>query len=105
MVPGSRANSGDVAPGSVQPPKATPSDRVRAFVAVATRSTPSRSYPPSAAAPAILNTTTSPATPRRRDHSAGGALAMSSVTRRMRVSIPSARSVSAAAPKLRTSPA
>ncbi len=43
MRPSGTENSGSSAPGSLQPVKATPIERVRAFASRATRSVPSRS--------------------------------------------------------------
>ncbi len=112
MVPSLTLNSGSLAPGSVQPAKAAPKVRVMALARRATRATESRSSPRSAAAPAVLKTKKSPATPRRSlDGSTGapstgaGPLATSSVTRTVRVSTPSAARRRAASPKCMTSPA
>ena len=80
ILPSGTVNSGSSAPGSVQPSNATPNVRVAAFAASATRITPGRSSPSSAAALAHLKTVKSPAMPRLFDSSPFGALAMSSVT-------------------------
>ena len=61
--PAGTLNSGSLAPGSVHPANATPNETVRALASSASRSTASRSKPASAAAPAILKTKMSPATP------------------------------------------
>jgi len=105
IFPVGTVNSGRSAPGSVQPLNATPSVRVLALASRVTRSTAPRSYPWSAAAPAILKTTKSPAMPRRLWISSRGALAMSSVTKTTRVSVPSALSRCCAWVKFMTSPA
>ena len=88
--PSGTVNSGSAAPGSVQPVKATPNDRVRSLARRATRSTSSREQPSSAAAQATLKTVRSPAMPRRFCTSSGVALQMSSVTSTVRQSMPSA---------------
>ncbi len=104
-VPGSRLNRAWSWPGSVHPSKATPNDCVRWLPRAARRFTSARSAPSSAAAPASLKTTRSPATPRRSWARSAGAEATSSVTSRIETSVPWARRRLAAAPKLSTSPA
>ena len=105
MRPSGTSNSLSASPGSVQPSKATPKERVRAFAWRPIASTWSMPCPASAAAPMILNTRRSPATPRRVAAASGPALATSSVVVTMRASIPSWRRRSAAIPKFRLSPA
>ena len=105
MRPLGTSNKGWLAPGRVQPLKATPRLRVRPLALRASRSTSSRGSPASAAAPATLYTTKPPAMPRRSSGWSMGALAMSSVTVTMRTSIPWRRSLSAPSVKCNTSPA
>ncbi len=89
----------------VQPVNATPKERVRSLARSAISSTESKVWPASAAAAATLKTVRSPAMPRRLCRSANGAEEMSSVTAMLRQSMPSARSLSWAWVKWRTSPA
>ena len=105
MRPSGTVNSGSSAPGSVQPVKATPNDRVRSFASRATRGdavevvallgrggrgAEDREIAGDAAALVLL---------------VGRALETSSVTVTVSHAMPSARSCSCAASKFRTSPA
>lgn len=80
--PFSTWNRASSAPGNVQPSKATPKERVASLAFHARRSASSRSAPASIAAPAILKTGRSPATPRRSRWFSGVLDATSSLTER-----------------------
>ena len=93
-----------LAAGTVQAESATPMVRSESAARCVTAVTPARSSPASAAAPAILNANTMPATPRRLSRSANEALATSSRSSTVVVSMSSNDTRSPAMSKFMTSP-